>query len=141
MQRSFGPRMQRLELCRLHLIFPDAHFEGLRHEGTDLISGTRRHRIGERVRLDELHNSPSAIPHYATNFFVDSKSASRACQLRSDLLPKIRRLLSPIRAIETSAKYGRGESLRETERVGRDPFWLFRASSVSGLLLFDSASS
>ena len=82
----------------------------------------------------------AAIPHYATNFFVDSKSASRACQLRSDLLPKIRRLLSPIRAIETSAKNGRGESLRETERVGHDPLRPFRETCLSGPL-FDLASS
>src|SRR3974390_2174192 len=81
-----------------------------------------------------------AIPHYAAIFFAGSRSANPDGRLRSDLAPKSRRLRSPIRGIETSARYGRGESSRETERVGRDPFWLFGELCVSGLLL-DLASS
>src|SRR6516165_10310454 len=50
-----------------------------------------------------------AIPHYAAIFFVGSRSASRARRLRNDLDPRIRRLRAPIRGIETSARYGRGE--------------------------------
>ena len=81
-----------------------------------------------------------AIPHYAAIFFAGSRSVNRAGRLRSDLAPKIRRLRSPIRAIETSARYDRGKSSRETERVRRDPFSLFREIYVSELL-FDLASS
>ena len=81
-----------------------------------------------------------AIPRCAAVFFAGSKSASHAGRLRNDLAPKIRRLQSPIRGIETFARYGRGASLREKERVGHDPFRLFREIRVSGLLL-DLASS
>ncbi len=81
-----------------------------------------------------------AIPHYAAIFFAGSRSVNRAGRLRNDLAPKIWRLRSPIRAIETSARYDRGELSRETERVRRDPFSLFREICVSELLL-DLASS
>src|ERR1035438_6985622 len=80
------------------------------------------------------HNGPSsdiaacprsasgiAIPHYAAIFFAGSRSVNRAGQLRNDLAPKVRRPRSPIRAIETSARYDRRDSSRETERVRRDP--------------------
>ena len=76
-----------------------------------------------------------AIPRYAAIFFVGSRFASRAGRLRNDPAPKIRRLRSPIRGIETSAGYGRGESSRKTARVGHDPLWLFREICGSGLLL------
>ncbi len=79
------------------------------------------------------------IPHFAAIPFADSRFASHAGQLRSDLAPKIRRPRSPIRATETSARYGRGESSRETERVGYDPFRLSRKIFDSELL-FDLAS-
>src|SRR6516164_4594857 len=81
-----------------------------------------------------------AIPHYAAIFFAGSRSASRAGRLRNDPAPKILRLRSPIRGIETSARYGRGELSRETERVGHDPLGLFREICVRGLLL-DLASN
>jgi len=51
-----------------------------------------------------------AIPHYAAIFFAGSRSASRVGRLRNDLDPRIRQLRAPIRGIETSARYGRGES-------------------------------
>ena len=79
-------------------------------------------------------------PHYAAIFFPSSKSASRVGRPRNDPAPKTRRLRLPIRAIETSARYDRGESSRETERVGHDPLWHFGEIYVSGLLL-DFASS
>jgi hypothetical protein len=61
-----------------------------------------------------------AIPHYAAIFFAGSKSVNRVRQLRNDLALKIRRPQSLIRAIQTSARYDRGESSRETERVRND---------------------
>src|SRR3974390_2194404 len=75
-----------------------------------------------------------AIPHFAAIFFPGSRFASRGGRLRNDLDPTLQRLPAPIRAIETSARYGRGESSREMERVRRDPLCFFREIRVSGLL-------
>jgi len=75
-----------------------------------------------------------AIPHYAAIFFAGSRFASRGGRLRNDLAPTLRRLRAPIRAIEMSARYGHGESSRETERVCHGSLCLFREIRVSGLL-------
>ena len=80
------------------------------------------------------------IPHYAAIFFAGSRSASRVGRLRNDLDPRIGPLRAPFRGIETTARYGRGESLRETERVGHDPLRPFRETCLSGPLL-DLASN
>jgi len=78
-------------------------------------------------------SSSEPIPHYAAIFFAGSRFASRGGQLRNGLDPTLRRLRAPIRAT-TSARYGRGESSRETERVRHDLLHFFREIGVSGLL-------
>src|SRR3974390_2506238 len=75
-----------------------------------------------------------AISHFATIFFAGSRFASHGGRLRNDLDPTLRRLRAPIRATQTSARYGRGESSREMERVRHDPLHFFREIGVSGLL-------
>jgi len=94
--------------------------------------GPRRTHTG--VWLGGLDYLGMAIPHFAAIFFVGSRFASRGGRLRNDLDPTLRRLRAPIRATQTSARYGRGESSREMERVCHDPLCFFREIGVSGLL-------
>ncbi len=78
--------------------------------------------------------------HCAAIFFPGSKSASPVGLLRNNPAPKFGSFDRPTRATETSARYGRGVSSRETERVRHALCSLFQENSCKRLLI-DLASS